>query len=186
MHRLVNKTGTDNRKLIKFLYTADHRSPLEHVSLSMHVRGVSRAFMAQITRHRLASYTCSSQHYQDYSEYPVAPLYCEPYPKEMRQVIEDAMQTYSNVVADGMPKDCARMVLPEAVTVNMIITANAREWAEIMHQRLCKRNTSETLLVAQHMKRLLESWFPELFEFVGPECFEDRCKQGPMSCGDPI
>lgn len=185
MHRIASKTGRADG-LIKFLYTADHRSPLEHASMSLHLLGVSRAFMAQITRHRLASYTCSSQHYQDYSDYPVAPLYCEPYPKDMRLSIEEAVRTYSSSVQKGMPKDCARMVLPEGMTVNMLITANAREWAEIAHQRLCKRNTYETLAIARAIKEKLDAWFPELFTLVGPECFEGGCKQGPMSCGEPV
>jgi thymidylate synthase (FAD) len=168
--------------LIRFLYTADHRSPLEHVSLCVHITGVSRAFMSQITRHRLASYTCSSQHYQNYSDYPVI---AQQYTKQMTKSIEEAVRVYSASIEDGIPKDQARMVLPEAMTVNMIMTANAREWATILNQRMCKRNTTETRHVAISIYSVCYDWFPELFRWVGPQCVEDTCKQGKMSCGEP-
>ena len=40
-----------------------HESPLEHASFTFGIEGVSRAFLAQITRHRLASYSVQSQRY---------------------------------------------------------------------------------------------------------------------------
>lgn len=173
-------TITNDKKLVQFLYRADHRSPLEHVVLSMQVTGVSRAFMAQITRHRLASYTCSSQHYQDYRDYPIAEA--TPQFSDVHAQLYDSMCMYSELIDNGMAKDEARFVLPEAMSVNMIITANAREWATIMHYRLCHRNTTETLMVAEHMRKELMDWFPDLFSIVGPECEEGYCKQGPMKC----
>lgn len=171
--------GLPFEALIRFLYRAEHGSPLEHAVLCMQITGVSRAFMAQITRHRLVSFSCSSQHYQDYSEYPVIE---QEYTDQMEMVIEEALMAYTVAVDKGMPKDKARMVLPEAMTVNMIMTANAREWAAIMHQRLCMRNTAETLSVARSMYRVLYDWFPQLFVNVGPQCHEGQCKQGKMSC----
>ena len=175
----ANGKGLPYEPLVSFLYKAEHRSPLEHAVLCMQVNGVSRAFMAQITRHRLASYTCSSQHYQTYSKYPVIQ---QGYSERMEMAMDDALAAYDEALKMGMPKDQARMVLPEAMTVNMIITANAREWAEIMHQRLCQRNTAETLTVARAMRKVLYDWFPQLFAHVGPQCSEGMCMQGKMSC----
>jgi thymidylate synthase (FAD) len=172
--------GMPLEHLISFLYKADHRSPLEHAVMCIHLTGVSRACMAQITRHRLASYTCSSQHYQDYSDYP---LIRQTYSKRSEAVIDEAIEAYKDSIANGQGKGEARMVLPEGMTVNMLITANAREWAQILHQRLCKRNTEETLRVARLIMRACQEWFPQLFAHVGPQCFEDRCKQGKLSCG---
>lgn len=171
--------GLPYEPLISFLYKAEHRSPLEHVVLCMQITGVSRAFMAQITRHRLASYTCSSQHYQNYSKYPVID---SPYTERMEMAMDDAMVAYDEAIKNGVPKDVARMCLPEAMTVNMIMTANAREWAEILHQRLCYRNTAETRNVAWRMRDVLIDWFPQLFNHVGTQCKEDRCRQGKMQC----
>ena len=172
--------GLPYEPLISFLYKAEHRSPLEHAVLCMQITGVSRAFMAQITRHRLASYTCSSQHYQNYSMYPMSSC---SYTERMEMAMDDAVAAYDEAIKNGVPKDVARMCLPEGMTVNMIMTANAREWAEILHQRLCDRNTVETYSIAYLMKKELLAWFPQLFNHVGPQCFEDTCKQGKMACG---
>lgn len=173
----INEQSYDS--LISFLYKAEHRSPLEHAVICMQITGVSRAFMAQITRHRLASYTCSSQHYQNYSKYPVIE---SVYTERMEMAMDDAVAAYSEAIETGVPKDVARMCLPEGMSVNMIMTANAREWAEILHQRLCSRNTSETLRVHMLIYNELLKWFPELFEHVGPQCHEGDCKQGKMAC----
>ena len=48
---------------IKMLAEIGHESPLEHVSFTFGIEGVSRAFLAQITRHRIASYSVQSQRY---------------------------------------------------------------------------------------------------------------------------
>ena len=40
-----------------------HASPLEHVTFTFAIQGVSRALLAQITRHRLASFSVQSQRY---------------------------------------------------------------------------------------------------------------------------
>lgn len=169
-----------NLDLVKYLYQADHRSVLEHAVLCVQITGVSRAFMAQITRHRLASYTCSSQHYQDYSQYPM--IANNLYTTKMVNTIEQSLEAYREALDLKVPKDEARMVLPEALTVNMIMTANAREWAEILHQRLCNRNTHETRVVARQIREVCMEWFPELFKWVGPQCFEGQCRQGKLSC----
>ena len=171
--------GLPYEPLISFLYKAEHRSPLEHAVLCMQITGVSRAFLAQITRHRLASYTCSSQHYQNYSKYPVV---LNKYTERMEMAMDDAVAAYDEAIRNGVPKDIARMCLPEGMTVNMIMTANAREWAEILHQRLCYRNTAETHNVALRMRNVLLDWFPQLFNHVGTQCKEDVCRQGKMQC----
>lgn len=40
-----------------------HESVLEHASFTFRIEGVSRVLLAQLTRHRLASYSVESQRY---------------------------------------------------------------------------------------------------------------------------
>ena len=44
-----------------------HLSPIEHASFSFGIEGVSRALLAQITRHRIASFSVQSQRYVNQS-----------------------------------------------------------------------------------------------------------------------
>ena len=40
-----------------------HASPIEHASFTFGIEGVSRTLLAQITRHRIASFSVQSQRY---------------------------------------------------------------------------------------------------------------------------
>ena len=53
-------------KRVRNCYTAGHFSVFEHASVMLEVRGISRACMAQLTRHRLVSFCVESQRYCKY------------------------------------------------------------------------------------------------------------------------
>ena len=64
-------------KFIKMLADLGHESPLEHASFTFAIDGVSRSLLAQITRHRIASFSVQSQRYvnlEDSFEYITPPL----------------------------------------------------------------------------------------------------------------
>lgn len=63
-----NMTGVEASRFIKMLRTMGHMSPFEHVSFTFAVSGVSRSLLAQITRHRIASFSVTSQRYIDYTD----------------------------------------------------------------------------------------------------------------------
>ena len=44
-------------KFLAMLMDMGHESPIEHVSFTFGIEGVSRSLLAQITRHRIASYS---------------------------------------------------------------------------------------------------------------------------------
>ena len=48
---------------VEMLASFGHESPIEHVSFTFGIEGVSRALLAQITRHRIASFSVQSQRY---------------------------------------------------------------------------------------------------------------------------
>ena len=53
------KTAAFLQKLNDF----GHASPIEHASFTFGIEGVSRTFLAQVTRHRIASFSVQSQRY---------------------------------------------------------------------------------------------------------------------------
>jgi len=55
--------------LIRKVVASGHESPLEHVSLTFAVRGISRSCSHQLVRHRLASYSQQSQRYVDMEDF---------------------------------------------------------------------------------------------------------------------
>lgn len=56
-------TDEKTESFIHMLMGLGHESPVEHVSFTFAIEGVSRSLLAQITRHRIASYSVQSQRY---------------------------------------------------------------------------------------------------------------------------
>ena len=60
------KEGLTEEKVASFvdmLSEIGHESPIEHATFTFGIEGVSRALLAQITRHRIASFSVQSQRY---------------------------------------------------------------------------------------------------------------------------
>ena len=58
--------GLDEEKTTSFLNMLSdfgHQSPIEHISFTFGIEEVSRTLLAQITRHRIASFSVQSQRY---------------------------------------------------------------------------------------------------------------------------
>ena len=56
----------DQSDFIDRLMNMGHESILEHVSFTFGIEGVSRVLLAQLTRHRIASFSVQSQRYVSY------------------------------------------------------------------------------------------------------------------------
>ena len=54
---------TENLKIVKQCIASRHMSVLEHVSFTFHIQGISRACLAQLSRHRHISLSVRSQRY---------------------------------------------------------------------------------------------------------------------------
>ena len=59
-------SSQDQSEFISRLMDMGHESVLEHVSFTFGVEGVSRVLLAQLTRHRIASFSVQSQRYVSY------------------------------------------------------------------------------------------------------------------------
>ena len=176
--RFTNKEASEN--LLKFLITANHTSLLEHISTTWMIKDVSRSFLAQITRHRMASYTAASQHYQDYRDYPCIVGKSE-HTEYVREVLEDLDDDYKRLVDHGLAPQEARQVLPNAKAVNILWTINVRSLINFLNLRLCERNVEEMLIFAKKVYKICLAWWPEVFSHVGPDCFMlGKCRQGRM------
>ena len=171
-------------KLLHFLFKAEHDSVLEHAVISFMVQRASRSWLAQITRHRVASMTSSSQHYQDYREYPLIVHKSLINKKAAQSIFEDSLLEYTILIQQGIPKEEARQVLTNAMAVNFKWTINARSLYNFMRLRMCLRNTAEIRISCSKIFPLVQQWWPEYAEILGPPCYADgKCNQEYMTCG---
>jgi len=171
-----------NQNKCKFILDAEHTSVLEHVSYTFLISGISRSFLAQITRQRMASPTSGSQHYQDYRDYP-----CSVHPdlqdsELVQNCLKNNLTDYISLVDNGTKPEEARQILPNAACVNYLWTINAHSLYWFLKKRMCNRNVLEMRIFANRIHALATVHFPELFTNVGPQCFMGTCKQGFLQC----
>lgn len=178
-------------KLVRYLLTAEHHTPFEFATIVMRLEGISRSLLAQITRHRTFAFVSSSQHYQDYSDYPSVVHAVMAKDDRVGDLTHRAITTsytyYQRLIDAGVLKEEARQVLPNAAAVNLVLKADARNLINFFRQRRCERNTQEMIMVADLMWAVCRQWFPELFISVGAPCYMNGvCNQGDMKspkCG---
>ena len=60
---MEKQTPEETEKFLTKLVDMGHESPIEHAYFTFAIEGVSRALLAQITRHRIAAFSVQSQRY---------------------------------------------------------------------------------------------------------------------------
>ncbi len=184
----------DQSVYLQKLIDMGHLSPVEHVSYTFGIEGVSRALLAQITRHRIASFSVQSQRYvtqtKGESDFPyvVPPAVlalgeeaAARYDEQMRQIA--VWYDEWNEVLGLERKEDARFVLPNACETRLVVTMNARELLHFLQVRSCERAQWEIRRLAWAMLAQLLRVSPQLFSLAGPNCTQGACAEGKMSCG---
>ena len=144
-----------------------HTSPLEHCVATFHIKGISRACLAQLTRHRLASFSVQSMRYVDMSEQPqVVPnsILEAGLLSEYAKHLGSAQDIYQAMIDKDVPKEDARFVLPLATTTNLLMTANFREWRHVINLRTDKSAQWEIRGLVGQIFWLLYAVAPNVFE----------------------
>ena len=188
-----------------------HASPIEHASFTFGIEGVSRTFLAQVTRHRIASFSVQSQRYVRLEDFRyVIPPEIEAIPQAKAQFIEsmnadaqkylELVQTLEQahterLMAEGLDEKAARakaskqanedarFVLPNACETKMVMTMNCRSLQNFFNLRCCNRAQWEIRAVADEMLRLVLPLAPHIFAAAGPRCLTGPCPEGRMCCG---
>ncbi len=179
----------DQRTFIKKVLQMGHDSVLEHISFSFLIEGVSRALLAQLTRHRIASFSVQSQRYVSYEKgfgYIVPPAVealGETAVSEYNAQMNQMLLWYQDWQTKLGTNEDARFVLPNACETRLLMTMNARELKHFFALRMCRRAQWEIRQMAETMFALCYAEIPELFQDAGPGCLRGACPEGAKSCG---
>lgn len=204
-------TPEKTESFLKILSDLGHESPVEHASFTFGIEGVSRALLAQITRHRIASFSVQSQRYVSKLDFEyVTPPEIEAIPEakaEFVKAMEEDAEHYeklralltekhkATLIAEGkdektatkaaekMANEDARFVLPNACDTKIIMTMNVRSLFHFFELRCCNRAQWEIRELATEMLRLVKGVAPNLFGHAGPSCVYGACSEGAYSCG---
>ena len=184
----------DQEQFIEKLLGMGHESVFEHASFTFGVEGVSRVLLAQLTRHRLASFSVQSQRYVSYENgfgYIIPPSIealgeaaVQEYHAQMNQIEEWYKNWQERLGKQGeKSNEDARFVLPNACETRMLVTMNVRELRHFFSLRMCSRAQWEIRALAEKMHELCLQVSPELFRDAGPACLRGKCPEGEKSCG---
>ena len=162
-----------------------HTSVLEHAVFTFRVSGISRACLAQLTRHRLASFSVQSQRHAGIRETDMVmpdSIRASGFRADAEYLMRDVMWLYGEMVRAGIPKEDARYITPQASPTGLIMTMNARELLHFFSLRCCNRAQWEIRELADRMLRLCREHAPGLFDDAGPGCVRGHCPEG-RPCG---
>ena len=178
--------------IVKNLLQRGHYGPFEHPQITFNIAGISRACLAQLTRHRIGvSFDVQSLRYtapvsrdpratRDFAHPPY--LFDEERAhargvgkvkvddvglvKEIYQKhYEESLKAYRELLMLGVPPEDARLVLPEGFKVNLTMSVNARSLMHILDLRLPPNAQWEIRELCEALLFIAEEWMPHTFKW---------------------
>ena len=156
-----------------------HEAVIEHSQLSVKFT-VDRAIANELVRHRLASYCQESTRYVNYSKDKfyneikvIEPEELLPRDSEDYNIwwmtCKNAEEAYMTMTGNGVKPEIARSVLPLSTATEIIMTANIREWRNVL-----KLRSSHNMRAHPQMRLICDRLLEELKSKI-PVLFDDIC-----------
>ena len=174
----AHRTELDDKdlKLLAYLAKERHTSPFEHCSITLRVK-VPLFVARQWMRHRTQSYNEISRRYTSADVEFFVPAKLRKQHKSNRQasegVIEDenllaeyqysiqrAMRSYETLIKEGVCREQARAVLPQAMYTEFYATANLLNWLKFIELRDHEGAQQEIVEAAQGVRSILSTLYP--------------------------
>ena len=189
MARVSNPANQDNPatapRLLKYLIKNKHWSPFEMVNVCMEIE-TTRDIARQILRHRSFSFQEFSQRYavsEGFIQDSQARLQDEKnrqnslytddislqnwFEGAQRRLITEAKFLYSSALDKGIAKECARVFLPEGLTVSrMYMNGTLRSWLHYIDIRCDLATQKEHRDVASQCRDIIFEQFPTIKEIA--------------------
>lgn len=182
----VCTNSKDAKRALRGSLSSGHESIIEHACYTFEIEGISRVTLAQLTRHRIASFSVQSQRYCRVWEKGILPA---SIPEELRdeaiQLNSQVFELYNRMIAGGVKAEDARYILPEGTPTRVIMTMNLRELRHFLTLRCCNRAQWEIRELAMEILKICQKESMEIFGHAGPACARGKCPEGMRSCGRP-
>jgi thymidylate synthase (FAD) len=210
MADLDGDTVADRQEtLIHHLLDHGHFGPFEHPQATFAVKGVSRACMAQLTRHRHVSFDVQSMRYVAFDDVDPAdvregelvvipPSATDPdwvgrnqrtaqvdeetaAEREaiFKDAIESAVTSYQELLELGMPPEDARFVLPIGTKVNIVMSMNVRMLMHVADMRAAADAQWEIRELTESVLDLAAEWCPITFAYYEAEMKNRKNRLAP-------
>jgi len=180
--KVTNKSASN---FISMLIKRGHLSVIEHSSLTVRFKNLSRGFTHELVRHRLCSFSQESTRYVDYAKgcdkpdldrfqiVVIAPPHKDENEKiklengrelSFKDMINEVEMFYRGLRKAGWAPEDARQILPTGLKAEIVVTANFREWMHIMYLRTSKFAHWEIRSVMIDLLKRLKKILPPIFE----------------------
>lgn len=167
-------TEDDKSLLERLNFKLKHQSVMEHIVYNFSIKGISRACLQELARHRIASYSVKSTRYtlKELKDLP-APNYNDlsNYAKyivltqnfEIDKASIDALYNLSKQVRRGVSLDILKYNVPECYKTDLVWTINVRSLSNFFNLRLSKSAHPEIRELAGKVKEALPTSHQFLF-----------------------
>lgn len=186
--RVSNPDNQDNPSvagLLRYCIQHAHWSVFEQADMTLEIE-TTRAISAQIIRHRSFTFQEFSQRYAEVTEIPsVFDLRSQDeknrqnsidnIPADLKADLQAKIQThivetqrlYEELLAQGVAKECARMILPMCTPTKIYMKGNLRSWITYIQLRSANGTQKEHMEIALAAKEIFKSQFPTIAEALG-------------------
>ena len=186
--RVSNPNNQENPNyagLLRYCIQHEHWSVFEQATMTLEI-GTNRGIAAQILRHRSFTFQEFSQRYADANllaaDIPIPelrrqdtknrqnsiddldPELVTAFQSRIRMLFSEASELYTDMVAAGIAKECARFALPLAVPTRLYMTGSCRSWIHYINLRYANGTQKEHMEIAEACKEIFKVQFPKVAE----------------------
>lgn len=187
----VDKLDNITSKGKEVAINSGHLSIAEHLPLTFLIKKVSRSLTHQLVRHRIASYSQLSQRYAKVNtniKWFVVPESITKSPEGLFRymcIMDSLADDYNWFINNGIPKEDARYILPNACYTTILVTINARAFIEQCERRRCNRAQWEIRELYNKMKDSIKDIYPTIYKLCTPKCNKIGCTE-LRPCKNPV
>lgn len=175
-YKSENLTTDDScYKFVEKIIERGHEAVLEHVNITCKFI-CDRGVMAELTRHRIASFCVESSRYCNYSKDKfsnnisvVRPQSIKPGTEEeqlWKKSCEFSEKTYMQMLKVGVSPEIARSVLPTCLKTEIVMTANLRQWRNVLKLRTSNAAHPDMRFVMNGLLCTFKSKLPTIFQDI--------------------
>jgi len=164
--------------LIRYLAKHQHKSPFNHAFATFHVK--APIFVArQLQKHEYMPWNEISRRYVDSEPEFYEPVVWRGRSEDKKQgsygivdlktkpTHQYALQTYHNLLSDGVAPEQARMVLPQSMYTEWYWSGSLYAFSKMCSLRLKNDAQLETQVVAKQISNVMKDLFPFSWKALG-------------------
>ena len=211
-----NLTDEKVQSFIEMLMSLGHESPVEHVTFTFGIEGISRVCSHQLVRHRIASYSQKSQRYVNETKFDyITPPeidkdfnalvkfdecmeYIQNCYEELRDILierhrrrimlENTNLTIEEAtkIASKLANEDARFVLPNACETKIIVTMNIRSLYNFFAHRCCCFSADTEVLTNNGWKYFTDCTKDDLFYSLNLDTSDTELSEADTFISYPV